>query len=1041
MRTRLFTAASRASLALALGLLAQPALAQDEPSEVEEVVVTGSYIAGTPEDAAVPVDVVTAQTLEEQGSPTMVQMVKTMSGVGSGVGESNRYLTGAGTASVNLRGFGASRTLSLFNGRRMADTTQATSTTGVGGGADLSFIPTAAIGRIEVLKEGAAAIYGSDAVGGVVNFITRKDLDGFEVAAQYAFIDGSDGDYEASIAWGHTFDAGNVLLTAGYRRRSVLPTLERDWALIPYEQGPAAGWTIATSVPNYLRPNGTNFPAGAYLGPDGVLYSLTTAQPIRDNGCPEMGGVLTVSTTNGAPVTTPTPTSACRFQFTPWNDLVNDEYHYQLYGEVNFEFSENLAFHGEAMWALHEVPRQRISPSNATTNFPTAASLGGTSGATATPSFNFQTFFFVPANNPGYQATFNWVADPARGCMAPLTRAQCAAALSVPGMAIPQASWRPISFSGDPNTPDGGGHQSVEADAYRVSGGFRGTVFEAINFDTALTYMETQSRTSTPDILTNRLQNALNGFASRKGDANQCELSERTPANAGNAAAGCYWFNPFANAQTIKLQGGAATPFTNPAVLNDPLVLQWLYESPLSTLTNRLFVADAVFSGELPITLPGGTVAYAVGGQWRKRTFIGEYSELNNSQITPCVDSIDDGTPVCVVPTGPLNFNAPNENYNDTDDVWALFAETRIPVLENLEFTLAIRHEDHGDIGTTTNPKVAARWQPLDWLTFRGSASTTFRAPTPLVTTPREQKGVANLGGTYRAVITANNPDLQPETATTYNVGFVVELGGFTGSLDYYKFDFEDELTVETAAQIFNQASLLAASPAACNDPGLAPLKARFVYSAGGGVTGCDVGSIITTQVNIVNGPDTTTSGLDARAQYDWDEVDLFGWGEGLSAAVGLEATYLFEFQRGDFSLLGADDIVFQPAVDRAGRHDLLSTFISYPKLRGTAFASLSAENWSLRWQILYHEGTTPLPGTSSTVYFNGVAVTVGKSEDFWQHDVILRYELPWDTVATFSVQNVFDRDPPFKHSQFNYDYTAASPLGRVFEIGLKKRF
>ena len=739
MSSRLFTTASRASLALALGLFGQAAHAQSAaPAEVQEVVVTGSFIAGTPEDAAVPVDVINSEALEKQGSPTMVQLVKTFTGAGAGIGESNRYNGGAGSATVNLRGFGSARTLVLMNSRRMADTTQAAFS---GGGTDLDFIPSAAIGRIEVLKDGAAATYGSDAVAGVVNFITRKDLNGFEFDAQYGYVRDTTGDYEGNLAWGKKFDNGNVLLTAGYRRRSVLHTLERDWAIVPYAQDPNAGWTTTTSVVNYQTPGATNFAAGTYIGPDGLPYSLSAAQPIRDNGCTQLGGQLT--STAGVPQTdaTVTTTSQCRFQFTPFNDLVNDEHHYQLYGEVNFEFSEAMQFHGEAFWSRHEVPRQRISPSNSTTNFPTAVQLGGTSASTATPNFNGQVPFFVPRSNPGYQATFNFVTNPTKGCMAPLTRAQCAAALSVAGLSLPQATWRAIAFSGDPNTENGGGFQTVNAEAYRVAGGFKGKIFDGINYDTGLTYMSTTSNVSTPDIVVNRLQDALNGYGSRKGDANQCTQAEKIAVNAGNAAAGCYYFNPFANAQTIKLGGDVPTGYFNPAVANDPLVLQTLYEKPLTTLTNRILVGDLVFSGELPFALPGGSVRAAVGGQYRKRTFLGDYSRLNNSEITPCVDSVDDGVPVCSAPTGALIFNASNGNYHYTDDVWAVFAEVKLPILDNLEVTGAIRHEDYGSIGTTTNPKIAMRYEPLDWLTFRASASTTFRAPTALVTTPRLLQG------------------------------------------------------------------------------------------------------------------------------------------------------------------------------------------------------------------------------------------------------------------------------------------------------------
>src|SRR5215831_8085933 len=155
--------------ALTLGVYAQATLAQTAPADtstssndLETVIVTGSLIRGTPNDTALPVDVVSSQELEERGSPSVVQLVKTITASTAAIGESNRYNVGAGTAQINLRGFGAARSLVLMNNKRLADNP-------IAAGQNLNFVPTAAVGRIEVLKEGAAVTYGSDAIGGVIN--------------------------------------------------------------------------------------------------------------------------------------------------------------------------------------------------------------------------------------------------------------------------------------------------------------------------------------------------------------------------------------------------------------------------------------------------------------------------------------------------------------------------------------------------------------------------------------------------------------------------------------------------------------------------------------------------------------------------------------------------------------------------------------------------------------------------------------------------------------------------------------------------------
>src|SRR5262245_45524903 len=163
-----------------------------EQTQDDRVVVTGSFIAGTPEDAALPVEVFSQEDLEKEGAPTALEFVKNLSSSGPTVGEAYYFAGAAGTGNVgfNLRGIGADKTLTLLNGRRTSE--------------NASYIPSAALARTEILKDGAAVIYGADATGGVVNFITRDQFTGFEAKANYKYIDGSDGDYGLSVlgGWG-----------------------------------------------------------------------------------------------------------------------------------------------------------------------------------------------------------------------------------------------------------------------------------------------------------------------------------------------------------------------------------------------------------------------------------------------------------------------------------------------------------------------------------------------------------------------------------------------------------------------------------------------------------------------------------------------------------------------------------------------------------------------------------------------------------------------------------------------------------------------
>ena len=1013
--------------------------------------VTGSFIRGTPENAALPVDVLSAQDLEKQGSPTVVQLVKTITSSQSSLGESNRYNGGAGTATINLRGFGASRTLTLMNGRRLADSPAAAFQ---GGGANLNFIPTAAVGRIEILKDGAAATYGSDAIGGVVNFITRRDLDGFDVEGEYSLIDGSNGDYQTNLAGGKRFDSGKVLLAAGYRHRSRLDIHDRDWALRSFDFGGYAG-------------------AGGWTGASNPGLFLAGANLFRDNGCEELGGTLTNNVTfqnplngqlgQGATATIAVPVGAqnpaasnstCRFQFSNFNDLVNREDHYQLYGEVNFDLSDTMSFHAEVAWTKNDIPKQRISPANLTAQYPSPVAIGGTSYSPTAPSGpNFSVPYNIPANHPGLVALLN-------ACQAPLTAAQCAtiratansatgaqpgSPLGARGVDVVQLGWRAIAPR-HPLNKDGADHQAVVNEGFRISGGFQGEVFGGVRYDTALTYMEQKNTANTNDLLVRNIQLALRGFGARADDPQGCTAAETNnfTTGAGNAALGCHYFNPFTNGIAVSAVNGAANPYFNSAVANDPQVVAWLYGNYTNVLTNKLLVADVVFSGETGIDLGGGPVAWALGAQYRYTQEVRKYGALFNADETPCPDRA-----ACADESGPLQFFGSATDRDDDANVKAVFAELQLPVTDTVNVNFAIRHEAYqGNIGSTTNPKVAVKWQVADFLALRGSASTTFRAPGPGLIGTGCNNGVRVLGSAYRAFQSCGNPDLKPEKADTYNIGAIVEVGGFTATIDYFNFKFKEELIEESGSRLY-ATMFPGASNVNCGNPAFAALEARFTFAGA-----CGAANVARLRSFVINGPTTNTSGLEFRAQYDWD-----GWFDG-QWAIGGEATYLIEYKRGAVSMLGAN-IPISPAEDRAGLSDLINDFFSYPEIKANAFLAYVRGPLSLRWQTRFAEGTSPAFGSplfvtvpnagattapaacagASTSCAGRDLVPVGRSKNFWQHDLVVRFEAPWDTIVTASIQNVFDKDPPYGPSQYNYDYTSGNPLGRVFEVGFKKTF
>ena len=314
-----------------------PAYGVDE--RMEEVVVTGSYIRGTPEDAALPVDVLRREDLQNQGDPSINEMIRNLNVSSSALAETNQFDTRGGQANegvstVNLRGLGSARTLVLINSKRHV----ATETIGV----DISAVPTLAIGRVEVLKDGAAATYGSDAIGGVVNFITRSNFEGFEVRGSFQDIQDSDGDRNLGAIFGRAFGNAHFSIAAEYNERSELRIRDRSWALRPYAENPAPGGWSSIGNPGTLLP--------ATANPDNTPATPAFAQGlVADPNCNLLGG------TNAG--------GFCRFQYTWFDNLIEDEETWKVFAELNVDLTDTIAFHAEALWHDMDMPEWKTSPS------------------------------------------------------------------------------------------------------------------------------------------------------------------------------------------------------------------------------------------------------------------------------------------------------------------------------------------------------------------------------------------------------------------------------------------------------------------------------------------------------------------------------------------------------------------------------------------------------------------------------------------------------------------------------------------------------
>jgi iron complex outermembrane receptor protein len=939
--------------------------------EIEIIVVTGSYIEGAAEDAALPIDVLTAEDLAKQGSPSMVELIKTIPSVQGVVGEANQYTAGGttGTANINLRGLGGGRTLVLMNGRRLAP-----ATVGVIG-YDVNLLPMAAIGRIEVLKDGAAATYGSDAVAGVVNFITKSGFEGMSLEASYNYIEDTDGDYTASAVYGYKGENWDMLVAGGYRQRSELSTLDRD----------------------FISQNSSDNPQGGFSGaanPGSIRYgSFSPASAFNDPGC-------------AAGLGAPSPTGACVYQFTAFNNLIEEEEQYQAYTEFNVQLGETTEFHIDALYAAHDVPKELAS-----------ASYGPQQGATLGPGGTLSAPLFIfPKTNPGYANIEPLI-------LGGLNATQLAAYNANPNLAVSGTTWRPFGSGGNPLT---GGAKEDERffEGMRLSTSVNGEL-GGINWDVGVTYGENRSEINTQDIIVSRLAAALQGF----GGPN-C-----TGTVAGQG--GCLWLNPFSSAVARNPATGVQNTTTFRAnTVNTPELANWLFASNGYEDKSTTLVGDVVLNGQLPFNLGAGDIGWAAGLQYRKEGLERDPNDLTDASLNPCVTSAGTFVPNAPIgapsngcltangtQSGVFSFFGPIAPQDLDRNVKAVFGELNIPILENLSAQLAVRYETYGgNVGSTTNPKLSMRWQALEWFGLRGSVGTTFRGPLQAQLLNTNTTGLAFVpaAGGFRTFDLAGNPNLEPEEAFTFNVGMIVKAGGFSGTVDYWSYDFEKSLENESGTEIVS--TFFGTSfTGNCGVAAFAGLQNRFTFSGA-----CDIRNLIRVQTNIINGPDQKISGIDAGLSYLFEDILLGG-----DFLVGTDATYTLEYEREAAIVEG---IQIQPAADYIGTRGASGIGAgTLPELRGSVYLDFSTANQGVRVTTRYIDGVKDVRAG-----LVGRGVQIGS---FLTHDLTYRLSLPAETTVTASVINIADRDPPFARLDLSYDPFIANPYGRYYKVLLNKKF
>jgi iron complex outermembrane recepter protein len=525
-------------LASSIAMLCAPAGAQDRPDAVlEEVVVTGTYIRRQSQfDSPAPLVTVTREDLAALGVNEISDVIEDLT-INTGSQNNPDAFTqnfSTGTSNVNLRGLGVSSTLVLLNGRRQTQSAVATDR-GENFVDTSSLPPMIAFDRIEVLKDGATSLYGSEAVAGVTNFITRTGFSGFELALELQTVDGHpQEDRQISALWGGGSDATRVLAAVGYLDRKPLSTNDRRLSgqaddlsqaghpgsfLIPSLPGNpvyALVWTGAfdsnlNGVADALEPRlglpavpGSQLPVFADPDCANIAAQDPKVVPGFAASVPSPIGVI--------------PIGLCQFDFGGFYSLVPDEERLSGYLEVDHEFSDRLRGRIELHTANNEAQRDN------------------------SPSFPFAALPTVPATHPDnpYGTAVNFI-----GRM-------------IGGGGVPSPSIH-------------------ESQTWRLAATLDGDINDRWGWEAAVTNSKNEFGVTAEDVLVDRF-----GFAIRGLGGAACNTATGTPG-----VGGCVYFNPFGSALT-------GTGTLNSGALFDDLSGDFSYDSASELVTMDSFVTGEI---------------------------------------------------------------------------------------------------------------------------------------------------------------------------------------------------------------------------------------------------------------------------------------------------------------------------------------------------------------------------------------------------------------------------------------------------------------
>ena len=988
-----------AGLIVSAGAAAQQGAAPQAAREEDlvEVVIVGSQIRGTKITEVLPVTVVDKEDIIATAAVSGDDLFRSIPQAGD-VQFQEARTTGnlndarGDTSSINLRSLGTGNTLMLLNGRRVvpAPGTQTENFVPVQT-ANTNAFPVAGVRRVEVLRDGAAAIYGTDAVAGVVNTVLENDYEGARLEAQYG---GSDGtphrETTVNLKAGTRLNDGTrVAVYAGFYTRNRLLATDRDYAASEDHRWKVADtpWAGDTAFDNRT----TSSPWGSFtVIPSTVAVrqgttALTTSGVFRVEPTSNTAAGCSSTTYNGnlclrAGTITGAVDRELRYNENADRTLRGAVDRYNAFATISREIGDVELF-GEAGFyrASFSGLREQSAPL--------------ASAVISIPASNYY--------NPFGASTIAGVANPNR-----LTNL-----VNVPAAGLPLriTTYRPVDT--------GPRVYEVTDDSTRLLAGVRG---ERAGFDweSAIVY----SWAKTDDFTTNAVSNTL--F--------QQSLAKATPDA----------YNPF-NGGNQQVYSGADTTPNNAGTIAGFLVgVNRISETTLAMWDLKVSRPDVV-------ALPGGDVGIASGLEVRRESYVDNRDPRLDGTIkyTDVVTNITYGTDVMGA--------SPSPDVRAHRSIMSAYLELAVPVVspameiplvKSVDMQLAARTERYSDFGTVTKPKVALNWTMTDWLALRGSASQAFRAPNlpqfyssgTQVSNTRTDFSFCRLNavtcaGASTIEVRSGNQGLGPEEADNLSAGLVLEpslpesAGKLTLSVDFWSIKQTEVIGIE-GGQVQLLYDYLLRLDGQSNP--------NLVRDAPVGTN--RVGQLLQINDNYFNITPRQLEGLDASLRYELRRTK-FG---NFTFTVNAAKLTNFEQQATEMAskVIDANNAGrFGPGivVTAAGNQIGIN---GNPEWRGSASLTWRQQQWRAGMFVNY----------VGSVFDTGPAAVNGQlfEVDSWttmsvygQYDFRRRDDILDQTSLRLGVRNIEDKDPPVTSTNFGYFGSLANATGRYVYVTLSKSF